>query len=87
MSNEITDKDIALDLLISSKASITAIAKAVTEATNPDLRDLLRNQLTASLNSHYRLTDISTAKGWYKVDSAPEQQLKGNLSMVSQITQ
>ncbi|NLZ49183.1 MAG: spore coat protein [Clostridiales bacterium] len=87
MSNEVTDKDISLDLLISSKATITAMAKAITEATNPELRELLRNQLIASLNSHYRLIDISIAKGWYTADSAPEAQLKENLSMVSQVTQ
>jgi len=87
MANEITDKDIALDLLISSKTKITTIAKAITEATNPALRELLKNQLTTSLNTHYRLIDISIAKGWYKADSAPEQQLQENLSMINQITQ
>lgn len=87
MCNEITDQDLALDLLISSKATLTTIGKAITEATNPDLRELLKNQLMSSLNAHFRLIDISIAKGWYKADSPPEHQLKENLPMVDQVIQ
>ena len=37
--NALTEKDIALDLITSSKATITTLAKVLTETTNPGLRD------------------------------------------------
>ena len=87
MSNQLSDKEIALDMLATSKATVTSLAKTLTETTNPQIRDTLRNQLTACLNSHYRLSDISIAKGWYNAYAEPHQQLKQNLSEVTQVTQ
>ena len=87
MSNQLSDKEIALDMLTSSKATVTTLAKTLTETTNPQIRETLRNQLTACLNSHYRLSDISIAKGWYNAYAEPQQQLKQNLSEVTQVTQ
>lgn len=86
-NNQLTDKDIAADMMASSKATITALAHTLTEATNPQIRETLRNQLTASLNSHYRLSDIAIAKGWYDAYTEPEQQLRQNITMVSQMNQ
>jgi hypothetical protein len=37
MSTEITDKDIALDLLISSKATIATMVKVIIETSNSEL--------------------------------------------------
>lgn len=86
-NDHLSDKEIALDMLASSKATVTTIAKTLTEATNPQIRETLRNQLTASINSHYRLSDISIAKGWYNAYAEPQQQLKQDLTAVNQVTQ
>ena len=85
-SSNQNDKDIAMDILITSKATVTALAKVLTEATNPQIRETLKNTLTASINSHYRLSDIALAKGWYNAYADPQQQLQQNLSEVQQIT-
>ena len=85
-NNNENDKDIAMDMLITSKSTVTALAKVLTEATNPQIRETLRNTLTASINSHYRLSDIALAKGWYNAYADPQQQLQQILSEAQQIT-
>lgn len=84
---KLTEKDIAMDLLSNSKVSITALAKVLTETTNPQLRETLKNELTACVNSHYRLSDIALDKGWYNAYADPQQQLQSELSGIQTITQ
>ena len=86
-NNKLTEKDIALDLIASSKATVTTLAKVLTETTNSQLRDTLRGQLTACVNSHYRLSDIAINKGWYNAHQDPQQQLQQDLSAIGSITQ
>jgi similar to spore coat protein len=78
-----TEKDVALELMASSKASIATLAKVLTETTNPQLRDTLKNELTTRINSHYRLSDIAISKGWYNAYANPEQQLQAELSSIN----
>ncbi|MFT8343983.1 MAG: spore coat protein [Clostridium beijerinckii] len=86
-NNSLSEKDIALDLMTSSKATITTLAKVLTETTNSELRDTLKGQLTACVNSHYRLSDIAVNKGWYNANQDPQQQLQTELSSIGSITQ
>ncbi|WP_297426795.1 spore coat protein [Clostridium sp.] len=83
----LSEKDIALDLITSSKASIATLAKVIIETTNPDLRNTLQGQLTACVNSHYRLSDIAINKGWYNAQGDPNQQLQNELSSIGSLTQ
>jgi similar to spore coat protein len=85
--NTLSEKDIALDLVISSKATITTLAKVLTETTNPGLRDTLKGQLSACVNSHYRLSDIVTSKGWYNAQQDPQQQLQEELSSIGSMNE
>lgn len=85
-NSQLTEKDIALELISSSKAEITSLAKALTETTNPQLRETLKNQLTACVNSHYRLSDISINKGWYNTNGDPKDQLQQELSSIGSVT-
>lgn len=86
-NNKLTEKDIALDLITSSKATVTTLAKVLTETTNSQLRDTLRGQLTACVNSHYRLSDIAINKGWYNAHQDPQQQLQQELSSIGSTNQ
>jgi similar to spore coat protein len=86
-NSQLTEKDIALELIASSKAEIATLAKALTETTNPQLRETLKNQLTACVNSHYRLSDISIDKGWYNANVNPQDQLQQELSSIGSVTQ
>ncbi|EKQ55581.1 MULTISPECIES: spore coat protein [unclassified Clostridium] len=83
----LSEKDIALDLITSSKATITTLGKVLTETTNPELRNTLHGQLTACINSHYRLSDIAMNKGWYNAQEDPQKQLQNELSSISSLTQ
>jgi len=85
-NNKLTEKDIALDLMTSSKTAITTLTKVLTEITNSQLRNTLMNELTTCVNSHHRLSDISISKGWYNAYATPEQQLQQDLSCINQIT-
>jgi similar to spore coat protein len=85
-NEKMNDKDIALDMINSSKANVTTIAKVLTETTNPKLRETLRNQLTSCVNSHFRLSDIAISKGWYNAYEDPEQQLRTEISTARSMT-
>lgn len=81
------EKDIALDLMASSKETIATLAKVLSETTNSELRKTLKNELTACINSHYRLSDIAISKGWYNAYNTPEQQLQQELSGINTVVQ
>lgn len=84
---QLTEKDIALDLMTSSKAGITTLTKVLTETTNSQLRNTLMNELTTCVNSHHRLSDIAISKGWYNAYATPDEQLQQDLSGINDITQ
>ena len=85
--NQLTEKDIALDLMTSSKAGITTLTKVLTETTNSQLRNTRMNELTTCVNSHHRLSDIAISKGWYNAHATPDEQLQKDLSSINEISQ
>ncbi|MFC3420094.1 spore coat protein [Salinicoccus hispanicus] len=60
-----TDELIATELLVSSKATVRAYAVALTETVNPEIRDMLKRQMTQALNQHARITDYMVANGMH----------------------
>lgn len=84
--NKLTEKDIAMDLLNSSKASIGTLAKVLTETANPNLREVLKTELTNCVNSHHRLSDLVVTKGWYDAYGNPNQQLQTELTQINSIS-
>lgn len=85
MGNNLTDKDIASDMLKDSKFGITSISMAAAEATNSELRKMLNIHLTASINEHHRLSDMAINKNWYKAFDTPQQQLKSENNEINNI--
>ena len=81
------DKELALDMITSSKNDITMLSKAVTEAANPQLRQILTNQLNTSISEHFALSDMAMQKGWYNAFASPGQQIKQDMQEASQILQ
>lgn len=75
-SNSISDKDIALDMLLDSKNDINMLTNAIAEAINPEVREFLRNRLNICVNEHFRLSDLSVSKDWYPAYSDAQQQIK-----------
>lgn len=78
--NSVNDKNIALDMLMSSKANVGIIAKAAVEAVNPQLRQILSSQLTNGINEHFSLSDMAINKQWYNVNLNPEQQIQQDVT-------
>jgi similar to spore coat protein len=78
-NNSMPDKYLALELLTTSKNDITLLSKAITETVNPQLRQILTNQLNACINDHFQLSDLATQKGWYNAFTSPGQQIKQDL--------
>jgi similar to spore coat protein len=75
----LADKELALDMLTTSKADITMLSKSVAEAANPQLRQILTNQLNACINDHFQLSDLAVQKNWYNAFASPGQQIKQDL--------
>lgn len=86
-SNKLVDKDIALDMLNTSKGDINLLSRAITEASNPELRTLLTNQLNACINEHFKLSDISAQKNWYNPHTSPGQMIKQDLQEAQNVLQ
>jgi similar to spore coat protein len=86
-NSALNDKDIAMDMLITSKGDITSLAKAVTETTNPQLRQILSSQLTNCINEHFRLSDIAINKQWYNAHANPQEQIKQDIQELQNLSQ
>ncbi|MCT8977783.1 spore coat protein [Clostridium sp. CX1] len=86
-SGSLNDKDIALDMLISSKMDISSLAKTITETTNPQLRQLLSAQLTNCINQHFRLSDMAINKQWYNAYANPQQQVQQDVKELQNLSQ
>jgi similar to spore coat protein len=78
-NSSMPDKELATELLMSSKNDITMLSKAVTETANPQLRQILTNQLNTCINEHFQLSDLAIQKGWYNAFASPGQQIKQDL--------
>lgn len=83
--NNLTDKDIASDMLKDSKFGITSVSMAAAEATNSELRKMLNGHLTATINEHHRLSDLAINKDWYKAFDTPQQQLKSDNNEINNL--
>lgn len=71
VTNEMMEKDVALDMLKDSKYTLNVMARAVTETTNPKLREILKKQLNEVVQNHFRLVDLSVQNDWYQPRLAP----------------
>lgn len=71
--DKMNDQMIASDLLISSKSGIKNTARALTEATSPQVRATLKKQLDDAVNFHEKVSSYMINKGWYKAYDVNQQ--------------
>jgi len=69
----LTDQVIAMDFLISVKASIKDYSAAITETATPELRASLREQLRVAIDTHEKMTNYMIDKGYYHPHILGEQ--------------
>lgn len=74
------DPDIAIDMLKDSKFALHSLAIAISETQNPAMRDMLVNVLNATIDSHYKLSDLAMNKNWYQPKLAPLDMLKQDVA-------
>lgn len=70
-----TDKVIATDFLISTKAGIRNLAFALTETTTPTVRSALREELKNAVQTHEVISNYMMEKGMYHPSDLSEQLL------------
>ncbi|WP_102349093.1 spore coat protein [Bacillus sp. Marseille-P3661] len=68
-----TDQVIATDFLISVKSGALYTALALTESATPKLREQLREDLNAALDTHETISNYMIKKGYYKPFELREQ--------------
>ncbi|AHD04920.1 spore coat protein [Paenibacillus larvae] len=71
--NVITEQVIASDFLIASKSGVKDLATALTEATTPEVRSVLKNHLDTAITMHQKITDYMLNKGMYHPFNVNEQ--------------
>lgn len=74
--NKLEGKDIAQDMIKDSKFGVTSLAAAAAEAVNPELREMLAQQLNNAIDEHFELSDMVINKGWYPAHDEPIEQVK-----------
>lgn len=60
-----TDQVIAIDFLISTKSAIRNYTFAITESVTPEVRDILKKQLTYAIDAHEKISQYMMEKGYY----------------------
>ncbi|MDR3271206.1 MAG: spore coat protein [Peptococcaceae bacterium] len=66
----------AISTLLSQQKSIcTTLVTAITECANNNVRHQLTQMLVKSLQNQKLVYDYMNAKGWYRVESAPQEQV------------
>jgi similar to spore coat protein len=81
------ERDIAADMLVSSKFGVTSIARALTESSNPLLRQVLLTQFNASAQEHFQLSDLMENKGWYQAYASPQERLRTEAQAANKLQQ
>lgn len=85
-NTKMLEKDTSLDMLKDSKFCLNSMSMAITETSNPKLREILKKQLNEAIQNHFRLVDLSVQNNWYQPPSAPIEQLKGDYNEFQTMT-
>ncbi|GEN45464.1 spore coat protein [Alkalibacillus haloalkaliphilus] len=72
---EQVDSAIALDLLITTKEAVRNYSIALTEATSPEVRTTIRNQMEAAIDFQEEVTNLMMEKQWFHPYDLSKQQL------------
>jgi similar to spore coat protein len=75
------DRAITIDLLNAAKLDVTSYARALNEAANSDLRNVLAQQLQQAQKAQERIFAYAKNKGFYDPYITPEQMVSQDLAM------
>ena len=69
----LTDQFIAFDLLNDAKTGVRVYAAALTAATTPVIRNILKKQLDQAISFQEQVGSYVAERGWYNAYDAAEQ--------------
>jgi len=69
----LTDQVIATDFLIAAKTAVKQYSIAVTEATHPEVRAILKKQMDEAVMTHEAISAYMIRKGYYHPFDLKEQ--------------
>lgn len=62
---KLVDSNMALTFLLNAKNGVRNCAIALTEASTPEVRSILRGQLDTAINMHEEISTLMINKGWF----------------------
>ena len=71
--SRMTDQLIAFDLLSDAKSGVKSYAAALTAATTPAIRNILKKQLDQAISFQEQVGSYVAERGWYNAYDAGEQ--------------
>lgn len=78
------DEIIATELLVTAKAAVRSYAVALTETASPEVRNVLKRQLTQAINQHASIADYMMDNNMYHAYDV-ESQLKHDKKKVKTV--
>ena len=84
---QLSDQDITTDMLKDSKFALTSLAMAISETSNPELRQILKRQINDASKEHFRLSDIAVNNNWYKPNLTPYEQIQNDYQEANELNQ
>jgi similar to spore coat protein len=69
----ITEQVIATDFLLAAKAGVKNYSVAISEATSPEVREVLRRHLHTAIDTHENILGFMLRKGYYHAYDPAEQ--------------
>ena len=73
---QLTEQEILNDILLQEKHMSSAYSTYVNEASCPNLRNLLTQNLTDIFNEQFQVFDTMRQKGMYQVKDAPTNEVQ-----------
>ena len=72
----LNEKDSLVDMLTMEKTLVKTYAFAITESVSKGFRTMVKTHFSESASDQFDVFSMMTENGYYKVQSAPETQLK-----------
>ncbi len=82
---QLTDREIATGYLLTLKRAGREYAWSAMEATNPTLREFLKDAFTMSCNHAYELSQWMIMNGYYPLCEAPQSEIEKTGSLYNEV--
>lgn len=83
----LADQDILEDMIAQEKYLIDSYSSFIPEATCPQLRQVLSDNLNGCCTSQYAVFDKMSQLGWYPIKNASQQEIDEALQKSGQLKQ